>query len=156
VKRRLAANQADSDYSRELTIQAPPDRLFDAVATLDGLRGWWTPRASGTESLGGEIRLAFEGLDEHIDLQVIAWRRPVEVEWRVVEHTALEDWNGTTIRFLLSARGPKSCSVAFRHLGLSPALSCYDACEAGWEHFLGSLATFVERGQGRPFRAPRG
>lgn len=144
-----------SDYSRQLTIQAPPDRVFDAIATLDGLRGWWTSRASGSDSPGGEIRLAFEGLDEHIDLRVVASRRPAEVEWRIIEHTALEEWNGTTIRFLISARGPTACTVAFRHVGLSPRLSCYEDCELGWEHFLGSLADLAERGRGRPFRAPQ-
>jgi hypothetical protein len=92
-------------------------------------------------------------LDEHIDLQVMASRRPAEVAWRIIEHTALEEWNGTTIRFVLSARGPKACSVAFRHVGLSPALSCYEDCKVGWAHFLGSLATLAERGEGRPFRA---
>jgi uncharacterized protein YndB with AHSA1/START domain len=64
--------------------------VFDALATLDGLRAWWTSRASGTASPGGAIRLAFDGLDEHIDLQVIAFRRPAEVEWRILEHTAVD------------------------------------------------------------------
>jgi uncharacterized protein YndB with AHSA1/START domain len=34
---------ARSDYAQHIAIDAPPERVFVAIATLDGLRGWWTP-----------------------------------------------------------------------------------------------------------------
>jgi len=148
VRRRSGADQMGQDYSRELTVEAPRDEVFDAIATLDGLRGWWTPSASGNERPGGKIGLGFEGVDEHIEPRVPASRRPTEVEWQILEHSALEEWTGTRVRFVLSTRGPKACSVAFQHVGLSPRLSCYDDCEAGWEHFLGSLLVLAEHGVG--------
>jgi len=145
-----------SDYARSLTVQAPAERLFEAIATLDGLRGWWTPLVKGSDAPGGAIRLEFEGLDEHIDLRVDTSRRPAEVEWTIIEHTSLEDWNGTRVRFELAPRGPKTTALSFRHIGLSPKLECYDRCEAGWEHFLGSLTALVELGRGQPFRSAPG
>jgi uncharacterized protein YndB with AHSA1/START domain len=143
------------DYAREIAINAPAERTFDAIATLDGVRGWWTPLASGTDGPGGTIRLEFEGLDEHIDLYVASRRRPVEVAWLVREHTSLGEWAGTTLRFMLDPRGETRCNVAFRHEGLSPTLACYDDCDAGWDHFLGSLVALVEHGKGEPFGARR-
>ena len=141
----------DRDYARTLTVEVPSERLFDAIATLEGLRGWWTPLAKGSDAPGGAIRLEFEGLDEHIDLRVSASRRPAEVEWSIIEHTALEDWAGTKVRFELTPRGPKTTALSFRHVGLSPKLDCFDQCEAGWDHFLGSLTSLVEHGRGEPF-----
>jgi uncharacterized protein YndB with AHSA1/START domain len=148
-----APAQADpaGDYGRALVVAASPERVFDA--TLDGLKRWWTPRASGSGRPGGTLRLEFEGLDEHIELCVIACHRPTEVVWSVLKHTSLEEWTGTTIAFALSPRGSDACTVAFRHQGLSPRLACYDDCEAGWNHFLSSLVSLIERGAGMPFGA---
>lgn len=146
------------DYRRELPIAAPCERAFDAIATLEGVRGWWTPLVTGSAKPGGKIRLRFEGLDEHIDLRVarvaIA-RRPSEVVWSVIEHTSLPEWADTTIQFRLSPDGANACRLAFEHIGLSPTLACYEDCEAGWEHFLGSLVSFAESGRGAPFGAER-
>jgi uncharacterized protein YndB with AHSA1/START domain len=143
---------ARGDYARELVIEAPCERAFDAVATVNGLRGWWTPLASGD---GAQVRLRFAGLDEHIDLRLVDARRPRHAAWVVVEHSSLDEWAGTTLRFDLSPRAPGASVMAFRHEGLSPRLACYDDCRLGWEHFLGSLAAFVVDGRGRPFGAAR-
>lgn len=144
------------DYRREIAVRAPVERLFDAIATRDGVCGWWTPLVHGSSERGGTLRLEFEGMDEHIDLRVVASRRPTEVEWSVVEHTSLDEWAGTKIRFEVSPAGDGASTLAFQHAGLSPKLQCYDQCEAGWDHFLDSLVAFAERGKGAPFRAGRG
>lgn len=145
----------DGDYRRVLTVRAPAERLFDAIATVDGVRGWWTPRVKGSGERGETMRLEFEGLDEHIDLHVAGMRRPTHVEWSVIEHTSLDDWNATTIRFEIAADGAKASRLAFRHEGLSPRLECYERCEAGWDHFLSSLVAYAERGEGAPFSSGR-
>jgi uncharacterized protein YndB with AHSA1/START domain len=139
------------DYRRALELGAPRERVFEALSTLAGVRGWWTALVSGDAELNGVLRLRFRGLDEHIDLRVSACQRPSELEWTVLEHSSLEEWNGTRIQFRLSARSENACTLAFRHLGLSPALICYEDCEAGWDRFLDSLTRLVERGKGRPF-----
>lgn len=85
------------------------------------------------------MRLEFEGMNEHTDLLVVASRRPTVVEWRVVEHTSLDEWASTKIRFEVSPAGDDTSTLAFQHDGLSPKLECYDQCEAGWDQFLDSL-----------------
>jgi hypothetical protein len=126
-----------------------------AIATRDGVRGWWTPLVSGSSDRGGTLRLEFEGVDEHIDLLIVASRPPTEVELSVVEHTSLDEWAGTRIRFEVSPVGDDASTLAFQHAGLSPKLEYYDQCEAGWDHFLNGLVAFAERGKGAPFRAVR-
>ena len=37
----------------------------------------------------------------------------------------------------------------FRHEGLTPELECFDMCHEGWTHYLASLVSYVETGQGR-------
>jgi len=139
------------DYRCELELSAPRERVFEALSTLAGVRGWWTALVSGNAELDGVLRLRFRGLDEHIDLRVSALQRPSDLEWTVLEHSSLEEWEGTRIQFRLSARSENACTLAFRHAGLTPALVCYEDCEAGWDRFLDSLALLVERGKGKPF-----
>ena len=144
-----------SDYARRLRFRAPRERVFDAIATVEGVQSWWTPDASGSIQPGGELELGFEGVDDQV-MRVERSVRPSLVEWRCLNHSGHAEWEGTTVRFALAEVGPDECELDFRHLGLVPELRCYDACERGWDFFLGvSLAGLVERGEGSPFRAAR-
>ena len=79
-----ATTRTPGDYTREIVIPVSCQRAFDAIATVDGVRGWWTPLVRGSDKPGGNIQLRFEGMDEHIDLRVKVSRRPHEVDWSVV------------------------------------------------------------------------
>ena len=140
------------DYTHRRTIGAPAERVFDALATLEGLRGWWTPLVSGAASPGDVLRFEFEGLDEHILMRVEDVRRPRQVRWTCVEHSSLPEWSDTAIEFEIRAR-EHTCELEIIHRGLTPQLECYTHCEAGWEFFAVSIARLAESGRGMPYRA---
>lgn len=140
-------------YANSVTVRAPRERVFDALTTPAGLRGWWTTRVSGSATSGGEVRLEFEGMDEYIVLRVDVATRPSLVRWTCVVHTSLREWDGTTLTFDISGDASDVCKLNFKHIGLTPKLDCYDDCKLGWEYFLASLVAYVENGQGTPFGA---
>jgi uncharacterized protein YndB with AHSA1/START domain len=142
---------SDRDYTREIVHDAPSERIFDALATLDGLAGWWTPIVRGTPTTDGEIEFGFPGLDEKIVMRVDEAKRPSSVVWRCLTHTGHPEWQGTTIVFELAKDEHQSAVLKFRHIGLSPTLNCYQTCESGWDHFLTSLLNYAEQGEGTPF-----
>jgi hypothetical protein len=108
--------------------------VFDAIATLDGPRHWWTTIVTGSAAAGGELRFGFAGLDEQIVMRVDAVQSPVAVGWSCVAHTRDEEWTGTELRFELADRGPRSC-----------------------DHFLASLAAYAEpAGVAEPVHRPPG
>jgi len=41
----------------------------------------------------------------------------------------------------------------FEHIGLAPAIDCFEICSAGWDHCLGSLQRQVESRKGVPFQS---
>jgi uncharacterized protein YndB with AHSA1/START domain len=135
-----------SGYTRRLGIAAPRERVFDAIATVDGPRHWWTTKVAGSASAGGELRFAFAGLDERMVMRVSAHQQPSIVQWSCVEHTRNGEWTGTLLHFELTASGPQECELAFWHTGLQAELVA-----EGWEHFLASLAAYAETGIGTPF-----
>ena len=133
-------------YTRRLIIRAPREHVFDAIATVDGPRHWWTTKVTGSAAAGGELRFGFAGLDEQMVMQVSASQPPSTVQWSCVEHTRNGEWTGTLLHFYLTARGPQACVLDFRHTGLTA-----EAVAEGWEHFLTSLAAYAETGTGTPF-----
>jgi uncharacterized protein YndB with AHSA1/START domain len=135
-----------SAYARRIALAASRDQAFDAIASLDGLRGWWTAIVGGDTAPGGELRFGFEGLDEHIVMRVDAGERPATVRWTCLAHTSSPAWDGTHVTFALLDDGPDRCTLSFRHEGIAP-----DLVAPGWERFLASLAALVARGQGHPF-----
>jgi uncharacterized protein YndB with AHSA1/START domain len=137
--------------SRRISVGAPIERVYEAIATIEGLRGWWTPITGGSAAVGGELRFEFRGLDECIIMRVDRSDRPRSVHWTCTLHTEIPEWVGTRIEFELRNTGPQACELQFRHVGLIPELQCYPDCELGWDHFLGSLAALAETGRGSPF-----
>jgi uncharacterized protein YndB with AHSA1/START domain len=141
----LPAGEA-ATYARQLTIHAAGERVFDAIATLDGLRSWWTTVVSGSAAAGGTLRFGFDGLDERIVMHVDKVRPLSAITWSCVAHTRDDEWTGSEVRFALADAGPGCCELSFRHTGI--------LCELiadGWEHFLTSLTAYAEHGTGSPY-----
>jgi len=138
----------DEGYAREVTCQATRERVFATVATIGGLRGWWTPIVAGTARVGGQLTFGFEGMDEAIVMRVDEVAGPSLVRWTCLEHSSVPAWSATTVQFELRDAGSEGCVLTFRHLGL-PA----EEVAAGWDRFLASLTRLIETGEGVPFRA---
>jgi uncharacterized protein YndB with AHSA1/START domain len=51
----------DQKVSFGITIRAKPERVYDAIATTEGLIGWFTTAASVDARPGGKIRFYWEG-----------------------------------------------------------------------------------------------
>ena len=130
-----------------MTFSRPPEEVFDALATTDGVAGWWMP-ATGSAAEGGELRLSFPpGVGVcHVDTAHTASR----VVWSVVDLDFLPDWVGTRIVVDLRPGDSGGTELEFCHDGLTPQLECYGQCEQGWDHYLSSLRDYVETGSGRP------
>lgn len=132
-----------SPYTHQRALAAPPERVFGAIATVNGVREWWTPIVTGDDA---RLQLGFAGLDELIVLRVVASAPPELLRWECLEHSGAPDWVGSTITFELEAAGSAGCELIFSHDGVAAELVA-----AGWERFLGSLAAFAETGTGAPF-----
>jgi uncharacterized protein YndB with AHSA1/START domain len=147
------------DYERLVKIRAPRTAVFDALATIDGVRGWWSTDVSGSAAIGDVLRFGFTlpTHQEWIVMRVDGAERPSRVAWSCVAQyvapklTKHDEWVDTRLTFDLAEDEPDVCALHFRHAGLTPALECYEICAPGWDYFLASLAAYVEQGEGTPF-----
>jgi uncharacterized protein YndB with AHSA1/START domain len=138
-------------YGAEVPIEAPLGQVFEAITSLEGLIGWWASNATGSCTLGSSFELGFAGMDESITWRVETVVAPTSVAWTCLSHTGLPDWDGTKVVFELTEHDTAITVLKFQHIGLVPELACYEQCHAGWEHFLPSLKSYCEKGQGSPF-----
>jgi uncharacterized protein YndB with AHSA1/START domain/DNA-binding transcriptional ArsR family regulator len=144
---------ADADgHAVEVIIAAPRDRVFEALTTLDGLAGWWTPAVTGSAEEGGEITFGFG--EERIVMRVDRAVGPESVAWTCLVHTKFAEWEDTTLRFELSQHAGDSTRLEFRHVGLVPELECHAVCSRGWDQYVGSLAAHVSGDGGSPWGTP--
>src|SRR6187402_2695306 len=89
-----------------------PKAVYDAIATLDGLRGWWTEDTTGSSDVGGVILFRFGPGD--IGMKVVELVPGELVRWEVVGGPA--EWIGTHIEFRIAQDGDYTI-VLFSHTG---------------------------------------
>ena len=123
------------DILHRVGIDAPPERVFDALATLDGLRGWWVSTATGEAKSGGTIDFGF------CRMQVEEAQRSRRVRWRCVDGPP--EWVGTSVGFDLDWRQDQTF-VRFAHAGWREPVEFMHHCSTKWAIFLLSLRDLVE------------
>jgi uncharacterized protein YndB with AHSA1/START domain len=135
----------------EIDLEAPPRRVYEAIATADGVRSWWTD-GQIAEGVGGVSRLTFGAGWTELRIERLVPDR--EVEWRCVgqdiDHfDPTDEWVGTTIHFRLTPLdGGWKTRLEFVHEGLA-SLGCEEMCTKGWDHYIRtSLRGLVEDGRG--------
>ena len=143
-----------ASYTKTLRIQAPPRTLYEAVSTVQGLKGWW---CDNTDAENGDITVRFSGEN----LQTLRLMDPTpdkKVIWEWIAQyfpvegtTQTDEWVGTRVSFEIQANPDGSSTLVFTHIGLTPQLVCYGKCSAGWNHFLENLRAFCETGRGTPY-----
>ena len=145
-----ADTAATDDYTYAMQVDVPESQIIEALTDETVIGRWWTA-ATRSERHGNEVRLR-AGADQTPFVSFTVEHAPGahEVTWTVTDCPVMADWVGTIPSFSVRPGAEGTFSIAFRHVGLSPALACFDQCRAGWNHFMPSLHQFLETGVGRP------
>jgi len=138
-----------ADIRHRVGINAPPQRVYDALATRDGLAEWWTRDVRGDESVGGELQFYFGRPDPSAVMEVVKLEPDSAVGWRVVSSGA-EEWVGTDISFDLAYDGEETV-VLFTHANWREPVPFMHHCSSRWAYFLFGLKDGIEDGEWAPF-----
>ena len=139
------------DIVHRLGIKAPVEQVYAALATIDGLAGWWTRDTSGSSTPQGNITFRFHdpaGKElGSFEMEVLDLTPEKLVRWRVKDGPA--EWLATEIEFVLSHEGEHTI-VRFGHRRWREEVEFTAHCSMKWATFLLSLRQLVETGEGRP------
>ena len=137
------------DILHRVGVNTPsPDKVYEALTTIEGLAGWWTDDTTGTAEVGGVVQFRFP--PGGFDMEVVEQRPNESVEWKVVDGP--EEWIGTTVNWQLRQDGDYTI-VMFRHQDWKEPVEFMHHCSTKWATYLMSLKSLVETGKGAP--APR-
>ena len=122
-------------------IAVDPARIFKALTSIDGIRGWWDMDARGEAGESG----AFDFAGGHMDVEEAD---PSLVRWR---YSGLaSDWVGTEVQIRLLPRDDQTY-VLFTHADWrEPTEFMHHCTTTKWATYLISLKDMIERGEGRP------
>jgi hypothetical protein len=127
----------------------------DALGRISEVALWWAKHVDGAaKEVGDEFTVRFAGGDRYT-LRVAELEPPGRAVWEVTD--AFQgwvadpgEWIGTRIVWTVSAR-PDGATVQMEHVGLVPALECFDRCTGGWTYLVhDSLAGHLAGASGRP------
>ena len=135
-----------SDILHRIGVVAPLDDVYQAVATPEGLAGWWTTDTVGKSEVGGQLTFRFGDVGG-FDMEILDLDPSGRVRWRVTDGP--EEWIGTEIDWRLDQRNEYTV-VQFKHEGWREPVEFMYHCSTKWATFLLSLKELVETGRGRP------
>jgi uncharacterized protein YndB with AHSA1/START domain len=129
-------------------IDAPIDDVYAAVATREGVAGWWTEDVRGEAEEGGRLAFWFGKPGPGAVMTVDELSAPSRVRWSIVEGP--DDWVGTTVTFELEADGDET-GVSFTHDGWRDTDKFLRHCSTKWGYFMLSLKHGLERHTATPW-----
>src|SRR3954453_4930548 len=146
----LAATHEESTMfaiRHHIGINAPQERVHQALATTAGVASWWTADAAGDAGEGAKLLLYFGGAEPRVVLEVVSVSAD-RIEWRGIDGP--QEWIGTTFTFELGHADGETM-VLFTHGGWRESEPFLAHCATKWAYFLLGLKAMLEGGEATPY-----
>ena len=136
-----------ANIRHNLMINASTKKVYDAITSEQGLKGWWTNEVTAKPEEGYINHFKFS--DEYFNkMKILKLNAPVEVHWEGVDGD--EEWVGTNLFFELNEK-EEITLLRFSHLNWKNESEFFGFCSHHWGRYLDSLKSFCETGNGHPY-----
>lgn len=142
-------------YSTIIAVKTTADKVYEALTHQVSL--WWAEMFSGSSAGAGAVFTIRFGENIHKTIRVEELVSNSKIIWYVEDSLIAlpelknqTEWIGTTIIWEIEQK-ETDVFLHLTHLGLHPAIECYDICSEGWIQFTRSLKQFLETGKGNPY-----
>ena len=133
--------------SHRISIDAPKSRVYNALTTKNGLKGWFSPQIEGAFGEGETAIFKFSGEDP-FHWKVVKLVSPTEVRWRCVQGPG--DSAGTEVSFLLSDHKDGRTTIECDHNGFNEEDRALKSCNTLWGVLMDRLRKFSETDKPQP------
>jgi uncharacterized protein YndB with AHSA1/START domain len=144
----------------QVWINAPVAKVYEGLATAEGLGRWWAPHTSAQTEAG--LVLTHSPGPEHgdVSMKVVGLVPDARVEWEIISthprRSPASAWTGTHIVFELATRenpgarlgvsggGSYMTVLEFRHSGWDEGSEYFGFCNFAWGATLMMLKQWCE------------
>jgi uncharacterized protein YndB with AHSA1/START domain len=137
-----------ADIRHHVGIEAPAARVYGALATIEGLSGWWAQDVDGDPEVGGSLRFFFGSPEPRVVMEVTGLTPDRHVGWRCT--VGPNEWVGTTFSFDLTASKGET-GLLFTNAEWDEPVEFLHHCSTKWAYFLLGLKAGLEGGQATPY-----
>ena len=131
----------------DFVINAPIEKIFNAISQPEHLNNWWTNRCTGTPELGSKYNFYFTAeYDWHG--KVITCQPNQAFHIKMIK--ADEDWNPTSFGFNLEQL-EEGVQVRFWHIDWPECNHHFRQSSFCWALLLNGLKSYLEKGIIIPF-----
>jgi uncharacterized protein YndB with AHSA1/START domain len=136
-----------TDLFHSVPISASPERVYAAVATEAGMRGWWTRDTVMNSKIGGKAEFGFNKRE-------MVFRMTIDelTPNRVVRMRCSGDqpeWAGTTQEWKIEPT-PEGSVLNFYHRGWREMTPFCAGCNSMWGNLMFRLKAYAESGHPNP------
>jgi uncharacterized protein YndB with AHSA1/START domain len=133
----------------QIDVAAPPQDVYHALTTAEGIAGWWTNRSETKGTVGEVDRFhipdAPMSWDMHVDQAI-----PGElVAWRCVGGPP--QWVGTEIRWTLRPGAEGGTLVILDHAGFAEVDDMFRIVTLGWAQMVLRMQRYLASGEPVPY-----
>jgi uncharacterized protein YndB with AHSA1/START domain len=133
----------------ELTIEAAPQRVFNALTKPDEIARWWTNDLNAKPEVGSLAEFRFgEWGDSVLRFEVAELDQDEKVHW-ISRLSPVAQWAGTSVTWQLTPVH-NGTRLLFTHDGFAQVDEAYERTRGNWAYFLASLKSYLETGKGTP------
>jgi uncharacterized protein YndB with AHSA1/START domain len=127
-----------------IPVNAPPDKVFSAIATQTGMRGRWTRNSTKTPEVGGKAEFGFHNRAAVFRMTSDAFKPNQSV--RMTCSGDHPERNGTTLDWTVVST-PEASTLTFAHRGWREMTDSCASCNSMWGNLMFRLRAFVETGK---------
>jgi uncharacterized protein YndB with AHSA1/START domain len=126
--------------------------VYRAVATQEGLRGWWTADSSAEPRVGSVARFGFGRAGAGFEMRIDVLEPGRHVEWSCLGHD--DEWRGTRLVWTLEPAVGGSTRLRFVHGGWRAPDGWFGVCNSTWGELMYRLKAYAETGRPNPHWTP--
>ncbi|MBZ5578321.1 MAG: SRPBCC domain-containing protein [Acidobacteriia bacterium] len=129
------------DLLHEISVQAPPERVYAALTTPDGLRAWWTVDVTAEERVGGRARFGFNQSATVFHMRIEELTPFARVIWSCQGDP--DEWKDTTLTWQIAPVEGGSI-LQFRHGGWRAETRLLAICNSSWGELMHRIKAYAE------------
>jgi uncharacterized protein YndB with AHSA1/START domain len=143
-----------AEMLHEVVIAAPVRRVYEALTTREGLRGWWTDDAEMEPRVGSVAVFGFGNRATVFRMRIDDLVPGRRVVWSCEGEPG--EWQDTQLTFELTPTPNGGTRLRFSHTGWRSPDGCFATCNSRWGVLMHRLKAFVEGEEvGAQFAAQR-